>query len=90
MVERSDKVVHMGGFCEEVLDKRRKGWADEFAFEADDDVDLGGVDFLEAAGFEDVGVVAGREDAEGGLGVVELRNGLVFGCSYEDIVVEWL
>lgn len=73
MVERSDEVVHMGRFCKELLDEGRVGRADEFAFEADDDVDLGGVGFLEAAGFEDVGVVAGREDGEGGLGVVELR-----------------
>lgn len=74
MVKRSDEVIQMGRFREEVLDERRKGGADEFAFEADDDVDLGGVGFLEAAGFEDVGVVAGREDGERGLGVVELMN----------------
>lgn len=73
MVKRPDEVVHMGRFGKEVLDERRVGRADEFAFEADDDVDLGGVGFLEAAGFEDVGVVAGRQDGEGGLGVVELR-----------------
>lgn len=74
MVKRTDEVIHMGRFCEEFLDERRIGRADKFAFEADDDVDLGGVGFLEAAGFDDVGVVAGREDGEGGLRVVELRN----------------
>lgn len=74
MVKRADEVVQMGRFCEEVLDEGGEGRADEFAFEADDDVDLGGVGFLEAAGFEDVGVVAGRENGEGGLGVVELMN----------------
>lgn len=64
----------MGGLCKEALDERREGRADEFSFEADDDVDLGGVGFLQAAGFEGVGVVAGREDLEGGLGVVELMK----------------
>lgn len=74
MVERANEVVDVGRFGEEVLDERCKGRADEFALEADDDVDLGGVSLLEAAGFNDVGVVAGREDLKGGLGVVELKS----------------
>lgn len=74
MVERANEVVDVGRFSEEVLDERGKGRADEFAFEADDDMDLGGVGPLEAAGFQDVGVVSRREYLKGGLGVVELKS----------------
>jgi hypothetical protein len=78
VVERSNEVVDVGGFREEGLHEGCIGRTDKFAFEADNDVNLGGIGFLEAAGFEDVGVVAGREDLEGGLGVVELRFGVRF------------
>lgn len=74
MMERADEVVNMRGLGKEVLHEGSKGRADEFAFEADDDVDLRGIGLLETAGFDDVGVVAGREDLEGGLGIVELYS----------------
>lgn len=74
MVERSNEVVNMRRLGEEVLHEGSEGRADEFAFEADDDVDLGGVGLLEAAGFDDVGVVTGRKDLKGSLGIVELRS----------------
>lgn len=68
VVDGADEVVGQGG-CEEGLDEGGVGRADEFCFEADEDVDLGGVGLLEAAGFEEVGFVAGGKDLEGGLGV---------------------
>lgn len=71
VVDRADEVVdrRRGG---ESFDERRIGGADEFGFEADEDVNFGGVFLLEALGFVEVGFVEGGEGGEGALGVGEL------------------
>ena len=79
MVHGADEVVDARGEGE-VLHEGGVGGADEFGFEADEDVDLAGVDALEALGLDEVGFVTGWEDLEGGLGVVAL--GLLVSCLY--------
>jgi hypothetical protein len=68
MMDRADEVVdgRVGG---ERADEGTVGWADPFALEGDEDVDLGCVVCLQAAGFDEVGGVAWGEGREGGLGV---------------------
>lgn len=59
MVDGAHEVVHVRR-GRELLDRGGKGGADEVGLEADEEMDLGGIGFLETLGFEDVGFVAGE------------------------------
>lgn len=73
VVDGADEEVDDGGGGQ-VLDVRGEGRADELALEADEDVDLRGVEGLEALGLDEVGLVARGEDGEG-VGIVDLFCG---------------
>ena len=78
MVDRSEEVVNAGRLGQ-LTDERAEFRTDPFAFEADEDVDLGGVFGLEALGFEEVGFVAGHERGQRGVGVGG-ELGVLVGC----------
>jgi hypothetical protein len=74
VVDGSDEVVY-AGVGGEGGDELAVGWAQPFALESDEDVDLRCVGGLEARGFAEVGFVAGKEDGEGAFRIVELSGG---------------
>lgn len=76
MVQRADEVVYAGGLGEG-LDEGCVGLADEFGFEADEDVDLRRVEGLQALGLEEVGFVPWWEGGEAGLRVIELLGAVL-------------
>lgn len=70
VVHRADEVVDARGVGQRG-DARGVLGADELGLEGDDEVDLAGVELLQALGLDEVGLVAGGEGGEG-VGVVAL------------------
>lgn len=73
VVHAADEEVDQG-VCVEGMHEGFVDGADEFGLEADEDVEVLGVLFLEAGCFGDVGLVARGEGCEGSLRVIELRR----------------